>query len=467
MAEALIKEDTFRNHLQTVDQRGKRIWLYPKMPKGRYYGYRKLVSYLLLSILFITPWIKIGGEPLFMFNILETKFILFGVYFAPQDIHLFVVAMLILMLFVVLFTVVFGRVFCGWVCPQTIFMEMLFRRIEYAIEGDANAQRRLDIAPWNSDKFLKKGLKIGIFFFISVLIANTFLAYIIGIDEVIKIVTQPIAQHMSGFTAMLIFSGVFFFVFYKLREQVCTTICPYGRLQGVLLDEHSLAVQYDFVRGEPRGKISRKNPSADLGDCIDCNLCVQVCPTGIDIRNGIQLECINCTACMDACDEVMDKIDRPKGLIRIDSLSGIKDSTHQLINRRSVAYSCVLGVLILAEVFLVMSRTDVEILLLRTPGMLYQQTEEGNISNLYNYQLINKKDLDGAVEFKVLNEPTAIIKYVGEDPALLPEQVTEGALFIEIPTADIDNRKVKLKLAAYQNGELITEFKTNFLGPVK
>lgn len=467
MAQTSIGEETFRNQLQTVDQSGKRIWLYPKMPKGRFYDYRKIVSYLLLLVLFITPWIKVGGRPLFLFNVLETKFILFGVYFAPQDAHLFVVAMLILMLFVVLFTVIFGRVFCGWVCPQTIFMEMLFRRIEYAIEGDYNAQRRLDNRPWDSDKIIKKGSKILIFFIISVLIANTFLAYIIGIDEVLRIITEPISSHVSGFIAMIIFSGVFFFVFYKLREQVCTTICPYGRLQGVLLDENSLAVQYDFIRGEPRGKLSRNKPTTDQGDCVDCNLCVKVCPTGIDIRDGIQLECVNCTACMDACDEVMDKIDRPRGLIRIDSLTGIKDAAHNLINKRSVAYSCVLGFLILAEVFLFMSRTDVEILLLRTPGMLYQQTDDGAISNLYNYQLINKKEKEGAIEIRVLNSEDAVIKYVGDAPQLIPEQVSEGALFIEIPPEALDDRKVKLTLGAYQDGELITEFSTNFLGPIK
>ena len=255
-----IKEDTesFRDELATVDKSGKRKWIYPKKPKGRFYNYRKIVSYLLLVILFGLPWVKFEGQPFFLLNVLERKFILFGVYFSPQDFYLFVIAMLISIVFIALFTVVFGRLFCGWVCPQTIFMEMVYRRIEYFIEGDYNAQKRLDKEPWTYGKISKKLLKQAIFFGIAVFISNTFLAYIIGIDEVIKIATEPIDKNVEGFISMIIFSFVFYGVFASLREQVCTTICPYGRLQGVLLDDSSLAVYYDFKRGEPRGKI-RKN----------------------------------------------------------------------------------------------------------------------------------------------------------------------------------------------------------------
>jgi len=234
--------ESYRDHIATVDQKGKRIWIYPKKPSGFYYNLRSYVSWGLLLFLFGMPWIKVGGEPILLFNVLERQFIIFGLHFAPQDFHLFVLAMLIFIIFIALFTVVFGRLFCGWVCPQTIFMEMVFRKIEYWIEGDANAQRRLNKAPWNSDKILKKGSKQAIFFLISVLIANTFLAYLIGIDEVLRIASEPISNRPGGFTAMILFSGAFFTVFSVMREQVCVTICPYGRLQGVLLDKDSIVV---------------------------------------------------------------------------------------------------------------------------------------------------------------------------------------------------------------------------------
>ena len=352
-------EEEYRDKIATVDKSGKRVWIYPKEPKGKFYNYRKVLSYLLLVVLFGLPFIKVNGEPFVMFNVLESKFIIFGIHFGPQDFHIFVIAMLIGMLFIVLFTVIYGRLFCGWICPQTIFMEMVFRRIEYAIEGNANAQRKLDKAAWTTEKVIKKGIKHFIFILISVFIAHTFLSYIIGFDEVVKIVSEPIGEHWSGFIAMIIFTTLFYGVFSRLREQVCTTICPYGRLQGVLLDENSLTVAYDYERGEPRGKMKKRSKTlsdqtpviemAPKGDCIDCNLCVQVCPTGIDIRDGIQLECVNCTACMDACDEVMEKIERPTGLIRIDSIRGIEDKKHNFWNKRVAGYTFVLIALIITN----------------------------------------------------------------------------------------------------------------------
>ena len=252
-------KEAYRDKVATVDDRGKRVWIYPKKPSGRYYNARKWVSYVLLVILFGLPFIEVGGQPLVLFNILERKFILFGMLFMPQDFHLFVLAMLTFIVFIVLFTVVWGRIFCGWVCPQTIFMEMVFRRIEYWIEGDANAQRRLNKAPWTTDKIVKKTAKQVIFFTISVLIANVFLAYIISMDEVLRIAREPISQNWEGFVAMILFSGAFYFVFSYLREQVCIAVCPYGRLQGVMLDNNSIVVHYDHVRGEPRGKMQKKH----------------------------------------------------------------------------------------------------------------------------------------------------------------------------------------------------------------
>lgn len=470
----------FRDHISTVDNTGKRVWVYPKQPEGKFYNWRKYLSYFLLIVMFAMPFIKVNGRPFMLFNILEAKFIVFGIYFAPQDFHLFVIAMLIGMIFIALFTVIYGRLFCGWICPQTIFMEMVFRRIEYAIEGDANAQKRLNRSDWTSEKIIKKVSKHAIFFLIAIVIAHLFLSYIIGVDGVYDIVTSPISERIAGFIGMLVFTAVFYGVFARLREQVCTTICPYGRMQSVLLDEDSLTVIYDFERGEPRGrarkgKKTRQKEAAmvslpvveekPLGDCIDCDLCVKVCPTGIDIRNGTQLECVNCTACMDACDEVMGKMDRPLGLIRLDSYNGVKNDEHKFWNPRTIAYSVVLAVLIGLEMFLFFSRSQVETLFLRTPGMLYQKTDDGYITNLYNYQLINKTDKEVEVSFSVEGQDYIIFEPVGANPVTKKNDNTGGSIFIKIPADKITNRKTELKIKVEGGGELLDESETIFLGP--
>jgi cytochrome c oxidase accessory protein FixG len=461
------EDEQFRDELATVDKSGKRKWIYPKKPKGQFYNYRKLVSYFLLLLLFGLPWIKVNGEPFVLLNILERKFILFSVYFAPQDFHLFVIAMLIGTVFIALFTVVFGRLFCGWICPQTIFMEMVYRRIEYWIEGDYNAQKRLNKSGWDLNKIWKKGFKHIIFFGIAVLIANTFLAYFVGMDEVLRIISEPFWMNLQGFIAMLIFSFVFYLVFASLREQVCTTICPYGRLQGVLLDDKSLAVYYDFERGEPRGKIEKGEEKSDKGDCIDCKLCIHVCPTGIDIRNGIQLECVNCTACMDACDEVMEKIKRPKGLIRIDSHEGIVKGLNSLLNRRSIAYSIVLIGLIILEGFLFIQRSEVETLMLRTPGTLFYEKIEGEISNLYNYQLNNKTSLEEPIEFQVTNNADAKVEFIGDQPITKPNAIVKGSLFIHIPRSKLVERKTTIHIDVMSGEKKLDKVSTTFYGPVK
>ena len=464
--EGIYDTEEYRDSIATVDSEGKRIWIYPKKQDGHFYRLRTYLSWVLLAFLFGMPWIKVGGEPIILFNILERRFIIFGVYFAPQDFHLFVLAMISFVIFVALFTVVFGRMFCGWVCPQTIFMEMVFRKIEYWIEGDANAQRRLNKSSWTAEKVRKKLLKQVIFFIIAVLVANTFLAYIIGIDEVIKIATEPISMHLQGFIAMILFSTVFYFVFAWLREQVCIAICPYGRMQGVLLDQDSMAVNYDFKRGEPRARIKKGQETNEAGDCIDCKMCVRVCPTGIDIRNGIQLECVNCTACIDACDEIMEKVGRPKRLIRHASIRGIESGQTRLWTPRVMAYSSVLLVLIIVQIVLFSMRTDVETLFLRTPGMLYQETEEGLISNLYNYQIINKTKEELAITFALdTEESTGKIRLVGQPPTAASSSVTEGALFVELPREELSPGKNAIVIGVYHNGELIEKVKTNFFGP--
>lgn len=468
----MSETETYRDHLATVDAKGKRIWVYPKKPKGRYTNYRYAVSIVLLTLLFTAPFIRIGGEPLVLLNVIERKFILFGQIFWPQDFHLFVFAMITGIVFITLFTVVFGRLFCGWVCPQTIFMEMVFRQIEYAIEGDYKQQIALNKQPWNFDKVWRKTLKHAIYLAISFVIGNTFLAYIIGTDELKLIVTEPVALHVGGFTAMVVFSLVFYGVFAWMREQVCTTVCPYGRLQGVLLDRATMVVAYDHHRGERqlgRSKFKKNEDRAALGkgDCIDCHQCVAVCPTGIDIRNGTQLECVNCTACMDACDFMMDSVGLKKTLIGYKSEESIACGQPFKLTPRMIGYSAVLVVLFFTMTALLVTRTDVETSLYRTPGILYQKTEQGDYSNLYNFKVINKTNNEMPISMR-LKHPVGQLNLVGEANRTIAKQgVMEGALFVVISPEHLDGLKTEINVEVYSGDELIETVSTNFVGPAR
>lgn len=457
---------TFRDKVATVDKQGKRLWIFPQKPQGWFYNKRTLLSVLYLVVFFSLPFIKYKGHPLFMINVLERKFILFGQIFWPQDFFIFGLGMIIFIVFIALFTVVFGRVFCGWMCPQTIFMEMVFRKIEYFIEGTAAEQRILKNKPWNSDKIFKKVTKWTSFWIVSFLIANTFLAYIIGVDELKKIIFEPLSEHIGGFISLVIFTTVFFLVYSWFREQVCTVVCPYGRMQGVLLDRNSIVVSYDHVRGEPRGKF-KKNEERTIGDCIDCHQCVHVCPTGIDIRNGTQLECVNCTACIDACDRMMEAVNLPKGLIRYASESNIADNKPTRFTGRMKAYTAVMVILLGVEAFFLASRTDVGVSILRSQGQLYQEQPNGQLSNLYNYKLLNKTYKEKELELKPENFEGRI-ELVGEKQLIVPkEKDVAGAMFIYIDKDKIHERKTKLEIGVYEEDKKIKTIKTSFLGPFK
>lgn len=461
------EEGTYRDSLATVDEEGKRIWIFPKKPFGKFFTYRKIVSYVLLILLFGSPHIRIGGEPMLLFNVIERKFVIFGQVFWPQDFYIFAIALVLGLVFIILFTVIFGRIFCGWICPQTIFMEMVFRRIEYWIEGDWTHQKKLDKAPWNEEKIRKRILKHGIFWIISFLIANTFLAYIIGSEELWAIQTTHPREHIGGLIALVIFTTVFYGVFARLREQVCTTICPYGRLQGVLLDRNSIVITYDHVRGEDRAKFKKDEVRSELGkgDCIDCNQCVNVCPTGIDIRNGTQLECVNCTACIDACDHMMDGVGLDRGLIRYDSENGVTTGKGFTWTRRMIAYSVVLIVLLGVLVTLIATRTDFDATILRQRGATYQELQDGRISNIYEIDLSNKTKNEYNIELKIL-EGKGEIEAVVKKMTLKPEQHMRERFLIKMDYSDISPGRNELYIGVYGNGELISRVRTTFVGPL-
>lgn len=467
MKELYQFDEEYRDSIATVDEKGKRIWVYPKKPSGKFHNLRILVSIVLLALLFGLPFVTIGGDPFILIDVFERKFIILGIHLWPQDFHILALSMISLVVFVVLFTVVFGRVWCGWACPQTIFMEMVFRKIEYWIEGGAAKQRKLSNAPWNGEKILKKGSKHFIFILISFIISHTFLSYIIGIGKLKEIVSQSPSENMIGFISLMVFTGIFYFVFSVLREQVCIALCPYGRLQGVFLGNNSIAVMYDWLRGEPKGRLKKGAIQEDKGDCIDCKICVHVCPTGIDIRNGTQLECVNCTACMDACDQVMEKIERPKGLIKYASPNGIKTGNNKIFTTRVFGYSIVLTLLVSVVAFMLFTRKDIEATILKVPGQLYQEQPDGRISNLYNIQFINKTTRDVEVEMHVKDYDDATIRRVGEDVLIIGAgSRVDGVFFIEMARKDIISMKTVLEVLLETDGEIVDEISINFVAPV-
>jgi cytochrome c oxidase accessory protein FixG len=460
-------EDEFRDHLSTVDSKGKRVWVYPKKPKGRYYDRRKILSVFLLGFLFLAPHLRINGEPIILMNILERKFVFFGQVFWPQDLYIFAFTMILAFVFIILFTVVFGRLFCGWACPQTIFMEMIFRKIEYWIEGDWTHQKRLNSQPWNREKILKKTAKHIIFFAISFLIANTFLAYIIGSEQLWQIQTAPLTQHLVGFIAMVIFTFLFYGVFAFMREQVCTTICPYGRLQGVLLDKNSIVVAYDHKRGEERGRFKKgeDRENAGKGDCIDCKQCVHVCPTGIDIRNGTQLECVNCTACIDACDHIMDSIGKPKGLIRYASENNIEGGKKFKWTGRISAYVALLGILLIIWGVLIGTRSNFDATIMKQPGSTYQRLDNGLLSNIYEINLTNKTKKEYTIELEV-DDAEGTVEVATSPLVLRPEESLTERFIVKMKPSELKQGQKRFFVIIKGNGESILRKKTSFVGPL-
>lgn len=463
-----VNKDAFRDRVSTIDEEGKRQWIFPKKPKGNYYKWRTRVSWVLLFFFFAAPWIKIKGEPLLLLNVMERKFVIFGQIFWPQDFFLFVIGMITSIVFIILFTVVYGRIFCGWVCPQTIFMEMVFRRIEYWIDGDFGRQKKLAEMPWNAEKIRKRVFKHGIFILISLIITNLFLQYLMGVDEWMKLVSEPIEEHQGGFVSMLIFTFVFYGVFSWFREQVCTVVCPYGRLQGVLIDSRTINVTYDFTRGENRARFKRREDraAAEKGDCIDCGACVDVCPTGIDIRNGTQLECINCTACIDACDAIMDKVGFEKGLIRYASETEIKEKKPFKFNIRIKAYTIVLGILVAFLISLLALRTEVDAQVVTPRGAVYQKTDDGRYSNIYTVKVLNKTGEAKNITLRVEDGQPAELQMVGTLPVLDGGAMAEGAFMLLMKRDDMDGSKTPVKIGVFDGERQVETIKVNFSGPL-
>lgn len=460
-----MEHDSFRDRLATADKKGKRLWVYPARPKGRLYRARTIVASFLLLLLFAGPFIKIGGQPLLLLDILNRRFVIFGFTFWPQDFSLFAIVAIALVFFVILFTAVFGRLFCGWICPQTVFLEMVFRRIEFWIEGGPAKQRQLSARSWDGYKLYKRVLKHTVFFIIAFIIGNTFLAYITGIENLLEIITDSPANHVAGLAGMLIFSFLFYGVFAWFREQACTLVCPYGRLQGVLIDNNSIVVAYDYNRGEPRQAIVRGEDRTGIGDCVECGACVNVCPTGIDIRNGTQLECVNCTACIDACNRTMRNIGLPEGLIRYSSEDILKGGRSPRWTGRIIIYSIALTLVLSALVYMLLKQTSVEATILRTPGMLYSETDDGQIRNLYSAKIISKSYDTIPIGLRLKEPSGGSITMIGSEIVLPPDDAVESAFFVNIPRDLIMEPSTMVVIEILTKDKVLKEITTSFMGP--
>ena len=466
----VVEAETFRDSVGTMDTTGKRKWVYPRKPKGKYTNYRLLVSILLLIIYFSIPFIKINGNPVLLINIIERQFYILGQPFYPQDFFILALGAITSLVFIILFTVAFGRIFCGWICPQTIFLEMIFRKIEYAIEGDRNKQIRLDNQAWDSEKIWKRSLKWFSFMLISLIITHIMFMYIVGYEEVFNIMQQGPFEKPTNFLVMVLFTAAFYFVFAWFREQVCTMVCPYGRLQGVLIDKETINVLYDYKRGENRSKWKKGEDrrAAGKGDCIDCKQCVVVCPTGIDIRDGLQMECVNCTACIDACDEVMVKVGLPTGLIRYASEREIEEQAKFKFTTRMKAYTVVLAILTGFLGFLLYNRGEMEAKFLKQPGSSFF-IRDGKITNTYNYTFLNKSNETKTVIIKIIEPKDGeITSSAGNRIILKRDAMIKGTVNVSFPESQIKLSKQNLTLGVYDmNGELLDSYTTYFEGPFK
>lgn len=448
---------SFRDRPTNIDEKGRRKWVNAKQPKGKWYLRRTIIGWSLLLFLIAVPFIRINGHPFVLLDIADRKFIIFGAIFWAQDTFILSLLMLSFVLFIILFTVTYGRVWCGWACPQTIFLEMVFRRIEFWIEGKPKERKTLDASAWTTEKIVKKTVKHGIYFVVAVLMTNTFLMWFIGNEKLFSIIKDPIREHAGGFAVMLAVSGLFYWIYSWFREQICTMVCPYGRMQGVLLDARSIVVTYDYKRGEPRGG----NTS---GDCIDCRRCLAVCPTGIDIRNGTQFECIHCTACIDECNQVMKKTGRPQNLIRYDSSVGIEEGHTSVWNARNRAYSAVLLLIMGFFVYTLTTRPAIEATILRTPGMLYQENADGTISNVYNIKIVNKTHEDKELSLKVLTH-NGKIEMAGNRIFVEDQGMFQTTFILFIPEDEINKEKNSVVFGIFENDRQIETRRVTFVGP--
>lgn len=376
-----------RDSVTTIRDDGSRAFLYPADAHGRFNRARQISAAVLIFFYLSLPWIKINGYPAVFLDVTERRFHLFGLTLAAQDMWLmfFLITGVGFSLFFI--TALLGRIWCGWACPHTVFLDQVYRRIERWIDGDALKRRALAQAPLSGAKIFKRVLKHGLYVLVSAIITHLFLAYFVSLPAVWEMVKAAPTDHWAAFAFVAVYTGGLYFNFAWFREQLCIVICPYGRIQSALIDDHSLVIGYDAQRGEPRGRPG----TPDAGACVDCNRCVNVCPTGIDIRQGLQMECIGCTACIDACDDVMTRLKRPTGLIRYDSQTAFAGKRTRWLRPRTLLYGVLLGVGATVATIALATIRPANLGVTRITGTPYVVSEDF-VRNQFLVRIVNKRN---------------------------------------------------------------------------
>ena len=447
--------------LYSINLDGSRNHLHPADVRGRFTRWRRATFILLLGIYLALPLVQVGGHPAVHLDIAARRFYLFGAVFNSQDtwMTLFVFAGVAFGL--LFFTAWFGRVWCGWACPQTVFLEAIYRPIERLFEGPREKRIRLERAPWTLDKIARRAGKHLVYILLSLFIAHVTLSFFVSGHSLVQMMRHSPREHLSAFLWMAAIAGGFYFNFAWFREQLCIVICPYGRLQSALTDKDSLIIGYDTKRGEPRGKVG----SPGKGDCVDCNRCVAVCPTGIDIRAGLQMECIACTRCIDACDEIMDRVHRPRGLIRYDSQNGLEGARKRTVRPRLFAYGALLATALVGLGVSAGTRQPFEANLIRMRGAPYVLDGE-TIRNSYELHVVNKNNVETRFHIAVQTPLRSQLVVPQNELQLGPLESARVPIFVTVERADFKLPFEVVVDVQETPGELHRQARARFLGPI-
>lgn len=446
----------------TINSDGSHYILHPADVSGRFTFFRRIFGILLIAVYVLLPWIPINGAPALFFDVENRRFHIFGLTLLTQDLWVFFFLISGLGFSLFFLTALLGRLWCGWACPYTVFLEHVFRRIERWIDGDANARRKLDAAPSSARKTIRRIVKQGLYILAAALIAHVFISYFVSLPRLYEFMREGPLQHGATFTIISALTAVLWFCFAWFREQFCIILCPYGRIQSALTDEETIVIGYDEKRGEPRGKASDPN----AGACIDCHRCVQVCPTGIDIRNGLQMECIGCAACIDACDDIMRKVNRPTGLVRYDSTSGLAGKKRRIIRPRIWLYAGMGMIGFLALGFTAYHKAKpvfAEVSRMRGAPFFVDPTV---VRNHYQLRLLNKRNQPVTFTVSLENPPAGFtLSGIGEPLTLAAHaEASRPMIVINDRIRYTGPAELTLKIQAQPGDATITQ-KIKFLGP--